>query len=125
MLEGRLEYEKKSRNNFDCVGSYNYDWKIFYNDGTNIYNAKITAVLMDTRKWSGFAESPKVKALTNQQNQLVAIGGIPVEMFIKSWNDQYNNKLEIYYNSTSSTGYYIETDGDIRFKLVRNIFKQW
>jgi hypothetical protein len=72
--------------------------------------AKATAQLMNTEAWSGFANSTKVKNLTSNPEELVAIGGPTLEMWIASWNEKYgtysneDTKLQLYCNNIGGDG---------------------
>ena len=69
-------------------------------------NAKMTSALMDTDAWSGFAAG---------KSGAYAIGSPTVEMWVASWNTKHGssssdaNKLQLYCNNASATGYYVGT----------------
>lgn len=87
-------------------------------------NAKITATLMDTRLWSDFANSTKVKELTSRPIEFLSIGQPTLEMWVKSWNQKHGNlsmdenKSELYYVA-DETGYYIGTSENPSQKNVK------
>ena len=85
-------------------------------------NAKMTAILLDTDLWSynnstekGFTNSTKIQnSNSNHINELFAIGGPTLEMWVKSWNkihgsaSEDQNNLQLYYAS-NATGYFVGT----------------
>lgn len=93
------------------------DWKpkvTGTNSASENSNAKMVATLMDTSLWANFATSTKINGLTNKADELSAIGGPTLEMWVKSWNAKHGtesddtNKLQLYYAS-NATGYFVGT----------------
>lgn len=98
------------------------DWKpkvTGTNSASENSNAKVVATLMDTSLWANFAISTKINGLTNKADELSAIGGPTLEMWVKSWNKMHGassddastdgaSALELYYAS-NATGYFVGT----------------
>ena len=93
------------------------DWKpkvTGTNSASENSNAKMVATLMDTSLWANFATRTKINGLTNKADELSAIGGPTLEMWVKSWNAKHGtesddtNKLQLYYAS-NATGYFVGT----------------
>ena len=93
------------------------DWKpkvTGTNSASENSNAKMVATLMDTSLWANFATSTKINGLTNKADELSAIGGPTLEMWVKSWNKKHGaeskdtSKLQLYYAS-NATGYFVGT----------------
>ena len=98
------------------------DWKpkvTGTNSASENSNAKMVATLMDTSLWANFATSTKINGLTNKADELSAIGGPTLEMWVKSWNKMHGassddartegaSALELYYAS-NATGYFLGT----------------
>ena len=80
-------------------------WKAQTKTSTNP-NAKMTASLMDTKAWEGFAGGLP-KGVTGTA---YAIGGPTVSMWMESWNATYPSD-KLYYNRASGTGYYVKAGG--------------
>ena len=74
-------------------------------------NAKMTASLMDTKVWEGFAGGTLPAGVSGTS---YAIGGPTLEMWVKSWNKKHGaeskdtSKLQLYYAS-NATGYFVGT----------------
>ncbi len=111
------------------------DWKVFYNDGTNIYiilsdylsNSLIPASTgMKTKGshatyWeSGSLSSPANQSAVEILNNITywddfakgrggetATGGPTLDMYVLSWNEKGYTKL---YTATNSTGYFVGTN---------------
>lgn len=71
------------------------------------YNEKAAAWLCDTSKWTSYCDSDKAN---------YAIGGPSVEMYVKSYNQAFENKAGAYvlganYRATSSHGYIYTLNG--------------
>ena len=97
------------------------DWKpkvTGTNSASEYSNAKMVATLMDTSLWANFATSTKINGLTNKADELSAIGGPTLEMWVKSWNAKHGtesddtNKLQLYYAS-NATGYVVGTSANL------------
>lgn len=97
------------------------DWKpkvTGTNSASEYSNAKMVATLMDTSLWANFATSTKINGLTNKADELSAIGGPTLEMWVKSWNAKHGtesddtNKLQLYYAS-NATGYFVGTSANL------------
>ena len=69
-------------------------------------NAKMTASLMDTKAWEGFAGGLP----TGVTGTAYAIGGPTVSMWMESWNVTYPSD-KLYYNRASSAGYCVKAGG--------------
>ena len=101
------------------------DWKpkvTGTNSASENSNAKMVATLMDTSLWANFATSTKINGLTNKADELSAIGGPTLEMWVKSWNKMHGassddartegaSALELYYAS-NATGYFAGTSAN-------------
>lgn len=101
------------------------DWKpkvTGTNSASENPNAKMVATLMDTSLWANFANSTKINGLTNKADELSAIGGPTLEMWVKSWNKMHGassddartegaSALELYYAS-NATGYFVGTSAN-------------
>ena len=100
------------------ANKYLKKWKTALGDNTSTKsNAKMVATLMDTNLWANFATSTKINGLTNKADELSAIGGPTLEMWVKSWNAKHGtesddtNKLQLYYAS-NATGYFVGTSAN-------------
>ena len=62
------------------------------------YNSKTVSALINTVNWAGYVNSTYAD---------YAIGAPTLEMWVASWNGAYEDKLKLYTNIKSGTGYYI------------------
>lgn len=111
------------------------DWKVFYNDGTNVYimlsnylnNSLIpTSTGMKTKgSYAAYWESSSLSTPTNQsaieilnnttywadfakgRGGETATGGPTLDMYVLSWNEKGYTKL---YTAKNSTGYFVGTN---------------
>ena len=69
---------------------------------------KATAFMMDTKKWSAFAGNQ----YTTSGKQAQAIGGAPLELFVKSFNSVSSHTTKLTLSGSNSYGYTMPTNGD-------------
>ena len=92
------------------ANNYLIQWKTALGDNTSTNpNAKMVAILMDTNLWANFAASIKVSELTSYTEELSAIGGPTLEMWIKSWNEKYT-KDQLFCDRANLDGYCVKAD---------------
>ena len=91
------------------------DWKTKVtgsNKAVTYPSAKMVASLMDTNIWRNFAASTKISGLTSKAEELSAISGPTLEMWVASWNKKHGlesddaNKLQLYIASNAE-GYFV------------------
>ena len=92
-------------------------WKPYVtgnNSASENSNAKMVATLLDTDLWSynsstkkGFTNSAIVNSYSTKSDELFAIGGPTLEMWVKSWNEKYPDD-KLYYDRANETGYYVK-----------------
>ena len=97
-----VEYDGAKSIDYDVAKKYLLGWKFNHNDATGS-NIKAVACMLDTNKWSIFANDFAESS----------IGGPTIEMWINSWNELYPNNKLYYDNSSNENGYKISSDGSI------------
>lgn len=124
------DYGKEINYSVTVNGTELSDWKVFYNDGNNVYIIKSDYLdnslipnstgIKKTGKYVAYWEKSinnksAAETLTNTNNWSefasgkageTATGGPTIEMYVASWNEKGYTKL---YTSTNSTGYLIGT----------------
>ena len=76
------------------------------------YNSRAVSALINTVNWDGYV---------NTSYADYAIGAPTLEMWVASWNAVYGNKLKLYTNIKSGTGYYVGTGSNSTTSDEQNI----
>ena len=75
-------------------------------------NSKAVSALINTANWDGYV---------NASYSDYAIGSPTIEMWVASWNATYGDKLKLYTNIKSGSGYYVGTGSNSTTTTSQNI----